>query len=333
MVVEVDEELVACLKLNRWKGVSRKTKLIALEEYHSFSELCRLSSLDWLRINNRKLKSGIGLPAQEDVRQDLLWLEGSNRTFIAKTSKAYPKSLREIYDGPLGLYVLGDSSLISSTQIAIVGSRKQTPAGKKIATDFATGLSQLGITITSGLALGVDTSAHLACCLNDGPTIAVTGCGLDIMYPRQNTHLANQILEKGCIVSELPIGTKPLPHHFPERNRIISGLSLGVIVVEAAKRSGSLITARLANEQGKEVFAVPGSTLSPLSQGCHELIKQGANLACCVEDILHELDLSLHQSLTEMKSESKNENSMTKARKYERELNRYFSIRFRAIFG
>jgi len=193
----------------------------------------------------------------------------------------------------MGLYIQGDSSVLNSPQLAIVGSRRQTPAGKKIACQFAYGLSELGITVTSGLALGIDASAHSAVCEVKGKTVAVLGCGLDTIYPRQNKPLAAMVQENGCVISEFPIGTPPKKENFPARNRVIAGLSLGVLVIEAAQRSGSLITARLALEQGKEVFAVPGSILSPQSSGCNYLIKQGAVLVQNLDDILFELQLPL----------------------------------------
>jgi len=298
----LDEEIVSCLKVCRWTAVSLKTKLKAFAEHGSFLAMSELSKSEWQKLGQRRLKTNIKL---EDVNisLDKYWLRQANCHFIPKSSTKYPKLLHQLTDAPVGLFVMGDVELLNSAQIAIVGSRKQTPAGQKITTDFSSALSRLGITVTSGLALGIDASAHRACCLSGGNTVAVLGNGLDTIYPRQNQQLAQQILQQGCIVSELPIGTPPRPQNFPARNRIISGLSIGVVVIEAAKRSGSLITARLANEQGKDVFAVPGSALSPQSSGCHELIRQGAVLASNVNDILQELDLPLMQSMCDFEAE------------------------------
>ena len=211
---------------------------------------------------------------------------------ISINSKEYPQILKEIYDPPSKLYILGNKEILQQKGIAIVGSRNATEYGKRIAFKFAKDLSQKGINIISGLALGVDSFAHLGA-LQDtsiGKTIAVLGSGLDIIYPKENIELAKQIIKKGgCIVSEYKLGTKPEKLHFPQRNRIISGLSQGVLVVEATQRSGSLITADFAIEQGKEVFAIPGNILNKTSVGTNNLIKQGAKLVTCYEEILEEI--------------------------------------------
>lgn len=204
----------------------------------------------------------------------------------------YPKQLREIYDAPLKLYVLGNKEILSQTGIAIVGSRKATAYGKKVALQFSKDLSKSGINIISGLALGIDTCAHLGTLHQDsvGKTIAVLGSGLDEIYPKQNIELAKQIIKSGgCIITEYPLGTKPEKLHFPQRNRIISGLSKGVLIVEASEKSGSLITADFALEQGREVFAVPGNILNTTSVGTNNLIKQGAKLVTNYDEILQEI--------------------------------------------
>jgi DNA processing protein len=174
-------------------------------------------------------------------------------------------------------------------QLAIVGSRNPTPSGQQTAMDFARFLARAGLVISSGLAAGIDGAAHRGALQTDTPTLAVTGTGLDRVYPARHRDLAHRIAEQGALVSELPPGTPPLPANFPRRNRIISGLSIGTLVVEAAQKSGSLITARLATEQGREVFAIPGSIHNPLARGCHALIRQGAKLVETAEDILEEL--------------------------------------------
>jgi len=187
------------------------------------------------------------------------------------------------------LYCKGRRTLLNQVCLGVVGSRNATPQGLRDAEAFAHALSDAGLTIVSGLALGIDTAAHRGGLAGAGSSIAIVGTGLDRIYPASNKPLAHQLAENGLIASEFPLGTPPLPNHFPRRNRLISGLSRGVLVVEAAPDSGSLITARVATEQGREVFAIPGSIHSPLARGCHALIKQGAKLVESAADILDEL--------------------------------------------
>jgi DNA processing protein len=205
----------------------------------------------------------------------------------------YPPALLNTEDPPLMLYVLGRVRLPWPTAIAVVGSRNPTPQGQANAQQFSRSLAQAGLTVVSGLALGIDGAAHEGALEGAAPeqlaTIAVVGTGLDSVYPRQHEALAERIAQRGLIVSEYPLGTAPLSANFPRRNRIISGLSEGTLVVEAAVRSGSLITARMAIEQGKDVFAIPGSIHSPQSRGCHELLRQGAKLVESAQDVLEEL--------------------------------------------
>ncbi len=201
----------------------------------------------------------------------------------------YPEALGHIHNAPLLLYGLGDSRLLLQDQIGVVGSRNATRQGLDHARRFAAELSARGLLVTSGLALGIDGAAHAGALDASHPTIAVVGCGLDRLYPAQHRKLAHRIVENGLIVSEYPPGTQARAAHFPQRNRIISGLSRGVLVVEAGLKSGSLITARTALEQGREVFAIPGSVHSPVARGCHYLIKQGARLVETADDILEEL--------------------------------------------
>lgn len=211
---------------------------------------------------------------------------------ISIESKEYPEQLREIYDAPLKLYVLGNKEILKQSSIAIVGARKATEYGKEVALQFSKDLSKNGINIISGLALGIDTCAHLGTLYPDsiGKTIAVLGSGLDEIYPKPNIELAKQIIKNGgCIISEYSLGIKPEKQHFPQRNRIISGLSKGVLVVEASEKSGSLITADFALEQGRDVFAVPGNISNSTSVGTNNLIKQGAKLVTNYEDILVEI--------------------------------------------
>ena len=205
----------------------------------------------------------------------------------------YPPRLKEIADAPIVLYVQGKIPQQLECALAIVGSRNPTIYGLQMAEKFARELSELGVPIISGLARGIDAAAHRGCLRASGETVGVLGCGLDIVYPRENKPLFDSIREKGCIVSEFPFGTPPLAYNFPRRNRIVSGLSLGVLVVEANLKSGALITADFALEQGHEVFALPGRIDSPLSQGPHAIIRQGAKLVISVDDILEELPVKI----------------------------------------
>jgi DNA processing protein len=221
-----------------------------------------------------------------------VWLDDASNHIITLADDAYPRALLQIADPPSLLYVKGLTELLNHDALAIVGSRSATPQGLASAEAFAKALSDSGLTIISGLAAGVDAAAHRGGMAGRSRSIAVVGTGLDIVYPARHRDLAHQLASAGALVSEFPLGTPALPGNFPRRNRIISGMSRGCLVVEAAQQSGSLITARLANEQGREVFAMPGSIHSPLSKGCHQLIRQGAKLVECAQDILEELRMS-----------------------------------------
>lgn len=227
------------------------------------------------------------------VDRDFAWLNASaHRYLVALSDAAYPEALREIPGAPPVFLAEGNLSLLKTPQLAIVGSRNPTPYGTGLAQNFALSLSQRGITVTSGLALGIDGAAHRGALAGSGRTIAVLGSGTDTIYPKSHQGLADDILAAGGLVlSEFPLGTSPLPWHFPKRNRIISGLSQGVLVVEATLGSGSLKTAEYALQQGRDVFAIPGSIHSPLSRGCHALIQQGAKLVNDLSDILSELPI------------------------------------------
>lgn len=219
----------------------------------------------------------------------LAWLAEPGNHFLPCTDPAYPEALRHLPDPPAWLYIKGDPVWLARPMIAIVGSRNATPQGKRDARAFAQALAEAGLTVVSGLAEGIDTAAHQGGLAGQGRSVAVVGTGLDRVYPAKNRELAHKLAEQGAIISEFALGTPPKPGHFPRRNRIISGLALGTLVIEAAPDSGSLITAKLAAEQGREVFALPGSIHSPLSRGCHALIKQGAKLVESAQDVLEEL--------------------------------------------
>lgn len=229
-------------------------------------------------------------PDWDAVQSDTRWLNDPAHHLITLSDPRYPPRLREIADPPPILFVQGEPHALAFPQLAVVGSRNATPAGCETAFSFAKAFANVGLTITGGLALGIDAAGHRgALGTSQGTTVAVAGCGLDRVYPTRHRELASQVAARGALVSEFVPGTPPIGANFPRRNRIISGLSLGVLVVEAASRSGSLITARLALEQGREVFAVPGSIHNPLSRGCHLLIRQGAKLVESVEDVLEEV--------------------------------------------
>jgi len=225
------------------------------------------------------------------VDKDLKWGQNPDCTILSFKNVLYPRLLKEISNAPPVLFVRGNIKLLERLQIAMVGSRNPTSAGAETAMQFAEYFSKVGFTITSGLAVGIDAAAHQGALLGNGSTIAVVAHGLDSVYPAVHRDLTTQIIEGGgALVSEFPIGVGALAGHFPRRNRIISGLSVGTLVVEAALNSGSLITAKQALEQGREVFAIPGSIHSPLAKGCHGLIRQGAKLVETAKDVLEELD-------------------------------------------
>ena len=237
--------------------------------------------VDWLQS-----RRGHSDPA---IDAELRWLEHDGHHFVPLASDSYPPLLAEVSDAPVGLFVRGDPAALSLPQLAIVGSRNPTAGGRDNATGFAAHLARRGLAITSGLAIGIDAAAHQGALAAEGVTIAVCGTGLDVDYPSAHGALAEAIAKRGALVSEFPLGMPALQANFPRRNRIISGLALGTLVVEAAVRSGSLITARLAAEQGREVFAIPGSIHNPLARGCHQLLRQGAKLVETCDDIFAEL--------------------------------------------
>lgn len=234
----------------------------------------------------RRIAAG---PDSEATTSALAWFQIPGNHLLTLADPGYPQSLLEIPDPPPMLYCKGRLELLNTPTIAIVGSRNATPQGEKTAEAFAHSLSDSGYCIISGMALGIDGAAHRGALQGRSSTIAVVGTGLDIVYPARHRQLAHEIAERGVMVSEFPLGTPSMAQNFPRRNRIISGISRGCLVVEANLQSGSLITARLAAEQGREVFAIPGSIHSPVSKGCHQLIKQGAKLVDSIHDIIEEV--------------------------------------------
>ena len=233
--------------------------------------------------------SAITSPDENSLTRALAWLDEDGHHLVAWGDEAYPEMYTQIPSPPLLLYVNGDASILHLPALAIIGSRNPTQGGARNAHNFARHLAGRGFVVVSGFAQGIDTAAHQGALEAGGKTIAFLGTGIDRVYPAANRELAHAIAIHGTLVSEYPLGAPPERRHFPERNRLISGISLGTLVVEAARRSGSLITARLATEQGREVFALPGSIHSPLARGCHELIRQGAKLVETADDILAEL--------------------------------------------
>jgi len=267
---------------------------VSLGAQHQLLET--LGSVDAIaRADPRILESIIGAdaalalargPNPSLVGRTLAWLEGSGRRLLVMGGEGYPSSLLNVHSAPTVLYAEGRTELLATPAFAIVGSRNATAMGSQDAEAIARALSDQGFTIASGLALGIDAAAHRGGLAGAGSTVAVMGTGPDVHYPRRNAKLAARIATEGCIVTEFPLGTPSDSRNFPRRNRLISGLSRGVLVVEAAMGSGSLITARFALQQNRDVFAMPGSIHSPLSKGCHWLIKEGAKLVEDANDVL-----------------------------------------------
>ena len=276
--------------LNMVKGLTPSNKKKLLSRFHSpqrilaasFKELSEVSQIIAKKIveqrDGLKIEEELSLAKERDVK------------IITIEDELYPVNLRSIFDPPIVIYLKGELRPEDAIAISIVGSRRATYYGSSTASDFSSSLASVGVTIVSGLARGIDTQAHQGALKSGGRTIAVLGSGLDVIYPPENRRLFEEIVEKGAVISEFPFGTEPKGYNFPQRNRIISGLSLGVVVVEAASKSGALTTANLALEQGREVFAVPGRINSECSKGTNHLIKEGAKLTESVDDILEEFE-------------------------------------------
>jgi len=290
--MRLTEEIAAWAALARAPALDAARVAAALERFGSAAGV--MAASDALRG-----RAGIPAAAREHLREypaltaaERRWLEHARHHLVPFTDPRYPKLLRSLPDCPIALYAAGNVDALQDPQLAVVGSRNPSPQGRETAFDFAQYLAMRGLGITSGLALGIDTAAHRGALAAQGITLAVLGSGIDVIYPRGNRELSEAIQQQGALLSEFPLGSAPRRANFPQRNRIIAGLCLGTLVVEATRRSGSLITARSANDRGREVFAVPGSIHNPLSRGCHELIKQGAKLTETADDILRELNFS-----------------------------------------
>lgn len=301
------DDLVSWLRLEQTPGVGRDTACRLLGAFGLPENIFAASLPALLQVVPERIAHA--LLATPSAALHLLtaqtqeWAAQADNHMLTLADAAYPPALLEIPDPPILLYAKGRVDLLSRPSLAIVGSRNASTQGSVNAEKFAEALSLAGLSIVSGMALGIDTAAHRGGLLalkqipNAGSTIAVIGTGADIVYPARNRTLAHQIAEQGCILSEYALGTPAIASNFPRRNRLISGLARGVLVVEAALQSGSLITARMAVEQGRDMFAIPGSIHSPLSKGCHQLIKQGAKLVEAAQDILEELQYASSASV------------------------------------
>ncbi len=291
MTLVEDSSLDAWLRLTLIPGVGGESQRKLLTAF-GLPEAVFSAGYDALRcaVGGKTARLLLEADNSQAVAAARQWAQASDQHIVTLADTAYPRALLDIADPPTLIYVRGRLDLLQRPALAIVGSRNPTPQGIKNAENFSAALAQSGLIIVSGLALGIDTAAHQAALSVQGDTIAVIGTGIDRIYPARNLDLARKIVKQGCIISEFPLGTPAVAYNFPRRNRLISGLARGVLVVEAAAESGSLITARLAGEQGKEVFSIPGSIHSPQARGCHKLIKQGAKLVETVQDILEELD-------------------------------------------
>ncbi|MFC2141820.1 DNA-processing protein DprA [Acidobacteriota bacterium] len=256
----------------------------------------RIRDLKALGVEEDAARQLLAPATQERARKELDRLDRAGFGVLTWDDEGYPERLREIYDPPAVLYYAGRSQLLEGPGVSVVGAREPTPYGRAVAEKLASDLAERGVVVISGLARGIDATAHWGA-LRTGSTAAVLGSGLDVVYPRENRKLWEKIAEEGVVITEYPLGSRPLQHHFPLRNRIISGLALAVVVVEAASRSGSLITARLALEQNREVQAVPGNITSELSRGANWLIKSGARLVEGWEDVIEELPVPWREEL------------------------------------
>jgi DNA processing protein len=291
-----DARLAAWLRLERAGGIGPRTGFKLLQAFGGVEAIFAVGA-DGLAAHlgpaqARALCAPPSGELQRLIEATLRWREQPGHHVLALGGPGYPELLAHIPDPPLLLYIKGHVELLASPMLAMVGSRNASAQGKANALAFAESLSGAGLCIVSGLALGIDAAAHEGALKGSGSTVAVVGTGPDLVYPARNRVLCERIGLDGCIVSEYPVGTPPLPGNFPKRNRIISGLAAGVLVVEAAVQSGSLITARQAAEQGREVFAIPGSIHAPLAKGCHILIREGAKLVDTAADVLEAMALS-----------------------------------------
>ena len=300
-------EKQSLIALNLVKGLGSIKIKALLEHFKSALNVFGASSGELKKIEgiSSKIVSAIAkIKNSREFKEELELIEKNNIKAITINDENYPKNLKEIYDPPIVLYVKGDILACDDTAVGIVGSRRASYYGLSFAERIAYELSNLGITVVSGMARGIDTKAHRGVLRAKGRTLAVLGSGLNNIYPPENKRLSEEITQFGAVVSEFPLNTKPLAGNFPRRNRIISGLSLGIVVVEAARNSGALITARLGLEQGREIFSVPGRVDSRISYGTNQLIREGAKLLNSIDDILEELKPRLKEKLQSKEDET-----------------------------
>jgi DNA processing protein len=295
----IDENLTYWLALARIDGLGVRSahKLIAHFGSPQAAYMASLTELESCGLSAQVAQAIFAQAGMQDAEKELEAATKAGCQLVTLSSDEYPPLLREISDAPLVLYVHGDASLLSRHAVAMVGSRRPTAYGSSVAHRLASDLAQRGLVVVSGLARGIDSASHRGALEGGGKTIAVLGSGIDVIYPRENKSLAKKIMESGAVISEFPLGTGPSPQNFPIRNRIISGLALGVVIVEAAEYSGSLITARLALEQNREVFGVPGNITSAQSFGPNHLIKQGAKLVDQWIDVIEEFPAAIRMQL------------------------------------
>lgn len=290
------DDIVYWLALKAVRGVGNRLFLRLVDRFGSPENVFKAKRNDLLSVEGvgESLASSIvDLKPPKEVLRDLELVEKHGVRMVTFSDSDYPMLLREIYDPPPFLYLFGNLQP-DSINVAIVGSRNATPYGRTVTKRLSADLATRGLTIVSGMARGIDTAAHMGALSGGGNTVAVLGCGLGTVYPPENRRLFEKVRQNGAVISEFPFLASPEAHHFPARNRIISGLCVGTVIVEATHKSGSLITAKLAAEQGREVFAVPGSITSFKSTGTHSLIKQGAKLVEQANDIMEELNLDRH---------------------------------------
>ena len=299
-MIPQDNEWTEWLRLTQTAGVGLDAARKLLTAFGLPSNIFNAGYSALSKVVSTRIAGALSQAASDEILAQIeltaQWCASPDNHLLTIADAAYPQSLLDIADPPILIYVKGRAELLAVPGIAVVGSRNATVQGMQNAEKFSETLSQAGLTISSGLAAGIDAAAHQGGLRGAGSTIAVIGTGADIVYPARNRGLAHLIADQGCIVSEYPLGMPAIAGNFPRRNRIISGLAKGVLVIEAAAKSGSLITARMAAEQGRDVFAIPGSIHSPLSKGSHQLIKQGAKLVDCAQDILEEMSLMPAQS-------------------------------------
>jgi DNA processing protein len=290
--MRIDARVEAWASLQLLAGASPRALVALLKVFGGPQQVLGASRASLARVVRGDVAAAIERgPDPAALHQTLEWLRAPGHRLIAWDDQAYPQALLSVADPPPVLYFRGREELLNRPAMAIVGSRNATPQGIETAEAFAAALSAAGLTIVSGLALGIDAAAHRGGLGGAGSSIAVVGTGIDRVYPAANRSLAERLAQAGGVVSEFSVGMPPLPGNFPRRNRVISGLSCGVLVVEATLASGSLITARFAAEQGRDVFAIPGSIHSPFSKGSHRLIKEGAKLVETAQDVLEELGM------------------------------------------